>query len=74
MPKIILRRPNGFPVTSQAPVEPTDPKDEPTREWVNTHPENLVQRIERTRRYFRLMNRPRRERIAEGLEYHFEAR
>lgn len=72
--RIILRRANGFPVTTQDPVAPSDPRDEKSREYWNAHPEGLQQRIERTRRYFRLVNRAKPARFAEGLEYHLEAR
>ena len=74
MPKLILRRAAGFPVTPQEPVAPSDPADEKPREYWNEHPENLTQRIERTRRYFRLCNAPKRGRQAEGLEFHLESR
>lgn len=57
-----------FPVTATDKVEPTHPADEPSREWVNQHPENLAQRIERTRRYFRLCQQANRRRYAEGMD------
>ena len=74
MPKLILKRAVGFPVTPQPPVEPSDPADEKPRSYWDEHPENLAQRIERTRRYFRLCHRKRRAKFADGLEWHSEAR
>lgn len=59
---------NAFPVTATDTVEPSHPADEPTREWVNAHPENLVQRVERTRRYFRLCQQTQRTRFADGMD------
>jgi hypothetical protein len=49
----------SFPHTATDEVRPTSPRDEPTRAEVNAHPENLAQRMQRTRRYFRLMRRGR---------------
>ena len=57
-----------FPVTATDEVTPSDPKDEPTREWVNAHPEGLKERIERTRRYFRLTHYRRKLAYARGLD------
>lgn len=74
VPRILLRKANGFPVTLEDTVEPTDPADEKPRSYWNEHPENLAQRMERTRRYFRLMNRRRGAKIAEDVWFHFEAR
>lgn len=57
-----------FPVTPQEPVRPSDPKDEPTREYVNAHPEDLTMRVLRARRYFRLMRAAPKTRFAIGLD------
>lgn len=57
-----------FPVTATDEVLPTHPKDEPTREEVNAHPEGLIARMERTRRYFRLTHRRPSHRYAQGLD------
>ena len=57
-----------FPVTAADQVHPSDPRDEPTRDEVNAHPENQMQRMDRTRRYFRLCRRPRPQRYARGLD------
>ena len=57
-----------FPVTATDEVKPSDPKDEPTREWINAHPEGLIARMERTRRYFRLTHSTRKHRYARGLD------
>lgn len=59
---------NAFPVTATDDPQPGDPKLEPTREQVNRNPEGLPQFIERTRRYFRLTNRPRKLHYARGLD------
>lgn len=57
-----------FPITPQEPVKPSDPKDEPTREYVNAHPENLTMRVLRARRYFRLTRAAPAKRFAIGLD------
>lgn len=57
-----------FPVTATDRVVPSDPKEEPTREWVNAHPEGLIARVERTRRYFRLAHRQLQRPYAAGLD------
>lgn len=57
-----------FPLNPPDKVAPTPPADEPTREWVNAHPENLTQRILRTRRYFRLCRMGQKMHYARGLD------
>lgn len=57
-----------FPVTATDEVVPSHPKDEPTREEVNRNPEDLVMRILRTRRYFRLTHAGPKVRYATGLD------
>lgn len=57
-----------FPLNPPDKVEPSHPADEPTREWVNAHPEDLTQRILRTRRYFRLCRMNRQLFYAKGLD------
>ena len=57
-----------FPVTATDKVTPGDPKDEPTREWVMAHPEGLIERVLRTRRYFRLLHQNDRPEYAQGLD------
>lgn len=56
-----------FPVTDRKEPERADPAKEPTREWVNAHPEGLTERILRARRYFRLVRQKAELRYAEGL-------
>lgn len=57
-----------FPLNPPDKVEPSLSIDEPTREWVNAHPEDLTQRILRTRRYFRLCRMNRQLYYAKGLD------
>lgn len=57
-----------FPVTADDDPVPSHPKDEPTREEVNAHPEDLTARVLRTRRYFRLVRRSGQQRYATGLD------
>lgn len=57
-----------FPLNPPDKVAPTHPADEPTRDWVNSHPEDLTQRILRTRRYFRLTRMSQTYRYAKGLD------
>lgn len=57
-----------FPVTADDEPVPSHPKDEPTREEVNRHPEDLVARVLRTRRYFRLARKAGQRRYAVGME------
>lgn len=59
---------SDFPLNPPDKVEPSNPADEPTREWVNAHPEDLTQRILRTRRYFRLCRMNRQLFYAKGLD------
>ena len=59
---------NDFPLNPPDKVVPSHPADEPTREWVNAHPEDLTKRILRTRRYFRLTRMQRRMQYAKGLD------
>ena len=46
-----------FPLTATDQVEPSPASSEPTREWVNAHPEGFERFMARTRRYFRLTHR-----------------
>lgn len=57
-----------FPVTARDEVQPTPVQDEPTREQLAAHPENLEQRLQRTRRYFRLTSHSRTLHYARGLD------
>jgi len=57
-----------FPLNPPDEVKPSHPADEPTREEVNQHPEDLTQRILRTRRYFRLCRLSQTFRYARGLD------
>lgn len=57
-----------FPVTDRNEPRPTDPANEPTREYVNAHPEGLTERILRARRYFRFCRRAPPQQYARGLE------
>lgn len=57
-----------FPVTAKDDVQPSDPALEPSRAEVNAHPEGLIARIERTRRYFRLSRRAPASKYAKGLD------
>lgn len=59
---------SNFPVNPPDKVVPTHPADEPTRAWVNAHPENLTARILRTRRYFRLTRMSQAYHYAKGLD------
>lgn len=61
--------PTPFPVTARDEVKPGDPKAEPTRaELAARGGETLVERIERTRRYFRLTRQKRKTKYARGLD------
>lgn len=57
-----------FPVTADDDPVPSHAKDEPTREEVNRNPEDVVARVLRTRRYFRLIRRSGQQRYAAGLD------
>lgn len=60
----------AFPVTAkdEDEVQPTPVQEEPTRAEIAAHPENLEQRIQRTRRYFRLTSHRHNLRYAKGLD------
>lgn len=59
-----------FPLNPPDVVKPSHPADEPTREWVNAHPEGLTERIIRARRYFRLCRMSQSYKYAKGLDSH----
>lgn len=62
----------SFPVTPQEPVEPSDPKAEPTRAEIEVTPEGPAEQLRRTRRYFRLTHRRPANRYASGLDSRLE--
>lgn len=60
--------PKPFPVTATDKVAPSDPALEPTRDEVARNPEDLVARMQRTPRYFRLTHQAKRLPYAKGLD------
>lgn len=58
----------GFPVTAKDEVQPGDPKAERSRAEISKNPEGLIDRMLRTRRYFRLTHMNRKLTYARGLD------
>lgn len=59
---------NQFPLTATDEVEPTHPKDEPTREEVNRTAVTPEAFMQRTRRYFRFTRKAPKLCYARGLD------
>ena len=57
-----------FPLNPPDHVKPSDPRDEPTREWLKDHPEDPARQLARTRRYFRLTRLRQTFYYARGLD------